>query len=103
MYLLFTSGKMFYWVIYDISNNKARSKVSDKCKDYGLSRIQKSAFLGKLTKNKVEMLLSEIGSLVKEKDKVFAVPACLSCYDSKITKGHFEDIKLHKDFIILSG
>ncbi|MEM5807611.1 MAG: CRISPR-associated endonuclease Cas2 [Candidatus Aenigmatarchaeota archaeon] len=94
---------MFYWVIYDISDDRTRSKVSDKCKDYGLLRIQKSAFLGKITKNKVEMLISEISPLIKEKDKVFAVPACISCYDSKITKGHFEDVKLYKNFIILSG
>jgi len=36
-------------VIYDISDNDIRSRVSDICKRFGLSRIQRSAFMGYLT------------------------------------------------------
>ena len=42
-----TGGKMIYWVIYDISNDRTRSRVASKCKNYGLDRIQKSAFIGR--------------------------------------------------------
>ncbi len=33
-------------VIYDISNDQIRSMVARACKEAGLARIQKSAFLG---------------------------------------------------------
>lgn len=36
-------------VIYDISDDNLRTAISEVCKNFGLSRIQKSAFLGILT------------------------------------------------------
>lgn len=36
-------------VIYDISDDGIRLRVSDLCKRFGLARIQKSAFMGWLT------------------------------------------------------
>ncbi|MBI4039327.1 CRISPR-associated endonuclease Cas2, partial [Candidatus Daviesbacteria bacterium] len=67
---------MVYWVIYDISKNNIRSKVSNLCKDYGLKRIQKSAFSGNLTRNKAEMLSLEIKKIMKSKnDKVLIFPS----------------------------
>ena len=41
---------MRYLLIYDISHDGARAKVADACLDYGLERVQYSAFLGELTK-----------------------------------------------------
>jgi len=35
-------------VIYDITDDNLRNAVSEICKNFGLSRIQKSAFLGDL-------------------------------------------------------
>lgn len=40
---------MRYLLIYDISHDGTRTKVADACLDYGLTRIQYSAFLGQLT------------------------------------------------------
>ena len=40
---------MRYLLIYDISHDGARTKVADVCLDYGLARIQYSAFLGELS------------------------------------------------------
>ncbi|MBO0791611.1 MAG: CRISPR-associated endonuclease Cas2 [Ktedonobacteraceae bacterium] len=40
---------MRYLLIYDISHDGARNKVADTCLDYGLARIQYSAFLGELS------------------------------------------------------
>ena len=37
---------MYTLVIYDISDDEIRFKVANACKSVGLSRIQKSAFLG---------------------------------------------------------
>lgn len=36
-------------LIYDISHDGIRAKVADACLDYGLARIQYSAFLGELS------------------------------------------------------
>ncbi|RLB30054.1 MAG: CRISPR-associated endonuclease Cas2, partial [Deltaproteobacteria bacterium] len=36
------------WIIYDIVEDNVRARVAKTCKQYGLERVQKSAFLGKL-------------------------------------------------------
>ena len=41
---------MRYLLIYDIPHDGTRTKVADACLDYGLERIQYSAFLGHLTR-----------------------------------------------------
>jgi CRISPR-associated protein Cas2 len=41
---------MRYLLIYDIPHDGVRTKISDACLDYGLERIQYSAFLGELNK-----------------------------------------------------
>lgn len=41
---------MRYLLIYDISHDGVRTKVADACLDYGLERIQYSAFFGELSK-----------------------------------------------------
>ena len=46
---------MLVWVIYDISENRIRSRVAKLCKNYGLFRVQKSAFLGDLNRNRVRL------------------------------------------------
>ncbi len=39
-------------VIYDVEDDRARTRVSEACKDFGLERIQYSCFRGKLSQNK---------------------------------------------------
>ena len=36
---------MLTWVIYDIASDRIRNKVSKKCKNVGLYRVQKVSFL----------------------------------------------------------
>lgn len=48
-------------VVYDIPDDRVRSKVADFCLDYGLDRIQYSAFLGNLARTHQEELLLRIG------------------------------------------
>ena len=47
-------------VIYDIPNDRARQKVADACLDYGLQRLQYSAFCGDLTRTHQRALFVEI-------------------------------------------
>lgn len=38
-------------LIYDITEDRLRTKVADMCKDYGLRRVQYSAFFGRMNRN----------------------------------------------------
>ncbi len=43
-------------LIYDIENDRLRTRIADACMDYGLERIQFSAFFGKLNRNRRQEL-----------------------------------------------
>jgi len=43
---------MWTLVIFDIPDDKTRNKIGNACKDYGLIRIQYSAFLGDINYNR---------------------------------------------------
>ena len=47
-------------VVYDISDDRARAKVADLCLDYGLSRVQYSAFVGDLARSHQDELLQKV-------------------------------------------
>ena len=64
-------------VVYDISNDRVRSKVADACLDYGLDRIQFSAFLGDLVRTHQEELLLRIKKhLGRQAGNVQLFPIC---------------------------
>ena len=46
-------------VIYDITQDWVRGKVADLCLDYGLSRVQYSAYVGNLTRAHQDELLQK--------------------------------------------
>jgi len=93
---------MIYWVIYDVSENNRRSRVAEECKNFGLKRIQKSAFCGPMTKNTAEMLAIKCKEIAGENDCVFIIPACKQCFSNKILIGEFDEEKFkEKDFQIV--
>lgn len=47
---------MHVLVIYDIQDDRIRLKVASACKDYGLLRVQYSAFKGELSTNRFQEL-----------------------------------------------
>ena len=47
-------------LIYDITHDGVRTKVADACLDYGLQRIQFSAFFGELSNVHQRELLAKI-------------------------------------------
>ena len=64
-------------VVYDISNDRVRSKVADFCLDYGLDRIQFSTFLGDLARTHQEELLIKIKKqLGRRAGNVQLFPVC---------------------------
>jgi len=96
---------MFYWIIYDITKNSKRSKVARMCKNYGLRRVQKSAFAGEITLNKIEMLELECKELLGESDDyLFILPACSNCFNSKrITTGFIDEKRIRDCGYIFAG
>ncbi len=77
MNLLLGSGNIHTLVIYDISKDKIRNRVAEVCKDYGLKRIQWSAFSGKLNNNRREELhLKLIRTLKDNEGNIQLYPIC---------------------------
>jgi len=72
---------MLVWVIYDISDNRIRSLVAKLCKNYGLFRVQKSAFLGDLNRNESDSLALECEAAIEESDSVYVFSMCEDCFD----------------------
>jgi CRISPR-associated protein Cas2 len=64
-------------VIYDIPDDRLRTRISEACLDYGLERIQFSAFRGKLTRNKRDELFLRLASILGgEAGKILVQPIC---------------------------
>lgn len=51
-------------LIYDIQEDRRRTKIADTCLDYGLDRIQYSAFLGHLSRTHQEELMLKIEAIL---------------------------------------
>jgi CRISPR-associated protein Cas2 len=65
------------FVIYDVEDDRVRTKVADACQDYGLVRIQFSTFFGDLSRNRQEELQQRIGRLIGKKAAyVVLLPIC---------------------------
>ena len=64
-------------LIYDIENDRLRTRASDICLDYGLERIQFSAFFGKLNRNRRQELALKLRSEIgKESARIRIIPVC---------------------------
>lgn len=66
---------MQLFLIYDIANDRIRTKVATACEDYGLDRIQYSAFSGRLSRTHQEELMLKIRRLLgDEAGRVQLIP-----------------------------
>jgi CRISPR-associated protein Cas2 len=81
---------MVTWVLYDIENDKARTKIAKTCRQAGLYRVQLSCFLGTL---QIEALINE------DVDKVYIFPMNKSELQQSILLGQAFDKKLVTDEI----
>ena len=64
-------------LVYDIPNDKIRGKIADICLDYGLERIQYSAFFGEMNHNHQEEILQRIKrKLGKKAGNIQLFPIC---------------------------
>lgn len=99
---------MLLWLIYDISDNCIRTGTSEKCKDYGLSRVQKSVFFGDIKPDKVKDISQDIEEILErdsgsEEDSVLIIPSCRACMQKKIVIGKGFDMEeyMEREYVIL--
>ena len=89
------------WILYDIGDDKIRHRVSKACKQYGLERVQKSAFLGKLESSRFDELAVKCRSLIDEdNDSVYLFPFCQDDFKKIKVLGQGFDPKLVNEEIL---
>jgi CRISPR-associated protein Cas2 len=75
---------MRYVVIYDITDDNLRALVAEALKDYGLQRIQYSAFIGELRRDELNSLLVDLRKLIKDlTENVQLYPLCETCFKGR--------------------
>ncbi len=92
-------------VIYDISDNALRLGASEILKDFGLARVQYSAFAGDLNHNRRDMLEISLVALLRRRrgarttDRIYVLPLCDHCFGSATFLGeqaHFPDHRVDR-------
>jgi CRISPR-associated protein Cas2 len=80
-----TVAAMQLFLIYDIANDRIRTKVAIACEDYGLDRIQYSAFAGRLSRTHQEELMLKIRRLLGcEAGRVQLIPVGQSEWEKRL-------------------
>lgn len=88
-------GDSLVWIIYDIVEDKKRTKIAKACKDKGLYRVQKSAFLGTLNKNQIDELKMICEDMIDPvADSVYIFPMCEEDFKKVKLLGQAFDKKL---------
>ena len=89
---------MIVWVLYDIEDDKVRTKTAKLCKQAGLYRVQFSVFLGTLDANAKDTLELRIKDLIDEdKDSVYMFPMSKNELQATVLLGKAFDKKLVTD------
>lgn len=93
-------NKMLVWVIYDISKNRPRNKISKLAMEKGLYRVQKSVFLGNINHNQIDELIIESEELIDEStDSVYVFPMCQEDFKATTLLGQAFDKAMVNDEI----
>jgi len=91
-------------VIYDIHDDGLRQRAAEVPKDFGLVRVQYSAFAGDLSRNRRGMLEISVHGLTADvrsaaEDRIYVLPLCDSCFGGARLHGqraHFPDHRLDR-------
>ena len=92
------AGDKLVWLIYDISDDKTRGKIAKACKNKGLYRVQKSAFLGTMNRNQTDELKIMCDDIIDpDADSVYIFPMCEEDFKKVKLLGQAFDKKLVAD------
>jgi CRISPR-associated protein Cas2 len=76
-------------LIYDITDDRVRNKVACYCQDYGLDRMQYSAFYGRLNRNLQEELMLKLQhTLGKSVGTIQLIPIGADDWERRMEVGH---------------
>lgn len=74
-------------LIYDIEDDRVRTKIADACLDYGLDRIQYSAFMGDISRNHQEELFLKLKKLLGKKGgNIQLLPICETDWRNRLVQ-----------------
>ena len=91
------ANETLVWVIYDIVEDKPRTKIAKICKQMGLYRVQYSVFSGSINRNALDELVLQVRELMDETtDKIYIFPMCEDDFQKAILLGKDFDRKLVK-------
>ena len=94
-------AKILAWIMYDIASNKIRNRVAKRCKKYGLTRVQKSIFLGRMDFNRFDELTEFcLDEIEEETDSVYLFPFCQDDFRKINVLGQGFDKKMVNDEIL---
>lgn len=89
---------MITWVLYDIEEDRARSRVAKACKQAGLYRVQYSVFLGEIEDDRLDTLQLQITDLINpDRDKAYLFPMSKDGLRRTVLLGQAFDKKLVSD------
>lgn len=72
-------------LIYDIPDDRIRGKIADACLDYGLDRVQYSAFQGDISRNYQEELFQKATTLLGSRSgKVQMIAICETDWSQRL-------------------
>jgi len=87
-----------YLVIYDVTDDNLRSLVAETLKDYGLDRIQYSAFIGRLRRDELNSLIVDLKNLIKDLvENVQLYPVCDTCFKGRREVGKSKRYELREE------
>ncbi len=89
------------WVVYDVADDKVRSRIARACLNKGLYRVQKSVFLGTLNANGCDSLALECEALIDpDVDSVYIFPMDSASFKQVKLLGQAFDKKLVSDEVL---
>lgn len=79
---------MYYWVAYDIGNNRTRRLAAKWCKQAGLLRLQRSVFTGRSDAARMRELETNVKPLLGSKDRFCIMPIDKAAWKNLLLLGN---------------
>ena len=85
---LIHSFTLYYWVAYDIGNNRTRRLAAKWCKQAGLLRLQRSVFTGRSDAARMRELETNLKPLLGSKDRFCILPIDKAAWKNLLLLGN---------------